>query len=112
MFTKVAHRILRTCNLAKATQDREVRSKTISEDVPVVRLTLEQDEAAALLTVLRTVGGDPYKTARKHTDRVLKALQGAAVQPLPRATVQGSLYWGGKPPSIFDSYGLGSVSIP
>lgn len=99
--------------MAKATRDHEVRSKTISEDVPVVRLTLDIDEAAALLTVLRAVGGDRYKTGRKHTDKVLDALQGPAmVKPLKAGAVQGSLYWGKAPTLAFDSYTLGSVSIP
>lgn len=99
--------------MAKATRDHEVRSKTISEDVPVVRLTLDIDEAAALLTVLRAVGGDRYKTGRKHTDKVLDALQGPAmVKPLPVGSVQGSLYWGKAPTLAFGSYTLGSVSIP
>lgn len=80
--------------MAKASKDLEVRTRTIDEKVPVVRLVLDTDEAAALVQVLRTVGGDRFKGGRVLTDKVLTALQSHANVKPASYELQGSLYFG------------------
>lgn len=43
-------------------------------------LLLTNVEASMLLQVMRRVGGDPQKTARKHADAIAEALLEAAVE--------------------------------
>lgn len=47
-----------------------------------ITLTLTGEEAGALLTVLRNVGGHPQNTARGLTDKVLRVLEETAVEPV------------------------------
>ena len=77
-------------------------AKLVSVDYPDmpdpigVTLSLTMDEAKALQTVLRRVGGDPYKTARGYTDNVVSALSegGApAGDYFPVACGSGSIYF-------------------
>ncbi|MGQ5253988.1 hypothetical protein ACULMA_17295 [Xanthomonas arboricola pv. corylina] len=43
-------------------------------------LLLTNAEASTLLQVMRRIGGDPEKTARKHADAIAEALLAAAVE--------------------------------
>lgn len=86
--------------MASAKKGTDVRVRT--ENVPIVTLTLDKEEAEALHAVLRNVGGMPEK-GRKQADSVLNALIGAGVDSYARFNIAGALYFGGKPSSIFNT---------
>ena len=86
--------------MANAKKGTGTRVRT--ETVPVVNLTLDEDEARALHAILRNVGGRPEK-GRKHAESVLKALTGAGVDSYARFELDGAIYFGRKPSSIFNT---------
>lgn len=75
--------------MANAVKATESRTKTV--EVSVVKLTLELDEAQALLTVLKNVGG-PREARRGKTDEVANAIGRAGVYADGSAGVKGALY--------------------
>lgn len=88
--------------LAKAEKTTETRVKKVEENVPVVKLTLELDEAKALYAVLRNVGG-PHDKRRGKISNVSAALAHAGVYADGVIGVRGS---------IFLDDNSSSVSIP
>lgn len=77
--------------MANAVKATETRSKTVEEKVSVVKLTLELDEAQAVLAVLKNVGG-PHKSRRGKTDAVADAIARAGVYADGSIGVIGAVY--------------------
>lgn len=64
--------------MASAEQTQVRIEKVVYEDR--IRLTLDASEAAALMRVLRRVGGDPTVTSRGACDQIKVALEAAGVK--------------------------------
>lgn len=72
--------------MATATRDKKIVTKTISETVPVVTLSLSVDEAEAALKTFYNVGG-ARTLGREHADSIIKALEAAGVRAKKYATM-------------------------
>ena len=64
-----------------ATARRTVAPEFVLREVEKVALTMDADEATAILDVLMHVGGPPATTRRGLTDNVSQALRQAGVKP-------------------------------
>lgn len=80
--------------------------KTVTEIEDHVQITLTPDEADTLLAITAWVGGDPYKSPRKHIDSLREALGGALGKNWYDTTAYGMKSGTG---ISFDNYNEGSI---
>lgn len=60
---------------ARKTTKKEERTAVITIETSAVELTLSEGEARTLLAVLDNVGGDAFRSPRKHTSEIGSALE-------------------------------------
>lgn len=77
--------------MAKAERATEARKRTVEEKVPVVKLTLEKEEATTLARILLNVGG-PQNGRRGKASKIVDALLAAGVIASPQSGVTGSIF--------------------
>lgn len=80
--------------MAKAQYSIVETEKIIVTKEKVVDMQLSDDEAKTLAVILRLVGGDRKKTARKHSQAILDALTQLGYNyEYPQTSTSGSIYF-------------------
>ncbi len=77
--------------MAKCARTSITQEVTKTETVPGYTLTLTQDEAETLMSIVGSVSGDSKDSPRKHADAVYYALQGQGLSAKYRKQVQGTM---------------------
>lgn len=62
-----------------ATAQRTTKTKTVTKEVPTIRLDLSINEAQFFRKVLQRVGGNPFHSARIYADSINRALGEAGI---------------------------------
>ncbi|MER6086553.1 hypothetical protein [Streptomyces bluensis] len=82
--------------MAKATRTTISKTVTETKNVPGVTLTLETEEAEALMTLVGNITGHNTDSPRKHTDAIYYALDRAGISTYGKSIgkqIEGSLRW-------------------
>ena len=71
---------------------KTIQQVLVTKEVPIISLTLSEDEAAALRRLCMAVGGDPYRTRRGMIDSIAGALGSIEIPSYPDDT-HGYVYF-------------------
>lgn len=72
--------------------EKGFKTETIERQVPVITLTLSEDEAQYLTTLIGKVGGDPATSSRKHGDAIFDGLEKLGFRSRPM-DARGTIYF-------------------